>query len=130
MSDLNPNQSRRLQDLLTQRSAALREEIRREVGARESFADVASEAPDPGDASFADLSIDLGNAAVTRDVLELRSVDAALARLDAGVYGECSECGYAIPYARLEVQPSAERCAPCQEAYEKTHAESGRGASM
>jgi RNA polymerase-binding transcription factor DksA len=119
-----------MQELLTQRRAELQDEIRREMSARESYADLATEAPDPGDASFADLSVDLGNAAVTRDVIELRSIDAALARIDSGAYGECSGCGYAIPLARLEVQPAAERCAPCQEAYEKTHADAGRGASM
>ena len=35
---------------------------------------------------------------------------AALARLDAGTYGACIDCGQPIPRARLEVRPEAARC--------------------
>lgn len=58
-----------------------------------------------------------------RDADELTLVEAALQRLDAGVYGDCAECGEPIPLARLWVQPAAERCAHCQAEVEKaTHA--------
>jgi DnaK suppressor protein len=43
---------------------------------------------------------------------------AALRRLDDGVYGDCSDCGEPIPLPRLMVQPQADRCAPCQAAFE------------
>ncbi|MGB4138128.1 MAG: TraR/DksA family transcriptional regulator, partial [Microbacterium sp.] len=46
---------------------------------------------------------------------ELAQVDAALARLDAGVYGLCAGCGDPIPADRLDVRPFAERCVPCAE---------------
>ena len=42
-------------------------------------------------------------------------VEAALARLDAGTYGTCVDCGQAIPDARLEVRPEAARCIADQE---------------
>ena len=42
---------------------------------------------------------------------ELRLIDAALARMDEGSYGECVDCGEAIPLERLEVLPFAIRCA-------------------
>lgn len=48
--------------------------------------------------------------------LELREVEAALARWDAGTYGVCVDCGRPIPPARLEVRPFADRCVPCAEA--------------
>jgi RNA polymerase-binding transcription factor DksA len=44
----------------------------------------------------------------------LRRVDAALERLDAGVYGICVSCGGPIPSARLEALPAAEMCIGCQ----------------
>lgn len=116
--------------LLDQREVALRNDIRREVAIQDDYAQVASEAPDPGDASFADLSVDLGNAAVTRDLTELRAIEAARTRMQNGSYGECIECGYEIPWERLKAQPTAERCAPCQDMYEKTHADVIRGATM
>ncbi|WP_433585506.1 TraR/DksA family transcriptional regulator [Microbacterium hydrocarbonoxydans] len=46
---------------------------------------------------------------------ELRQVDEALARLDAGEYGICANCGGPIPRARLEVRPFATRCVACAE---------------
>jgi DnaK suppressor protein len=44
----------------------------------------------------------------------IAEIDAALARLDAGVYGICEECGAAIGEERLEARPFATRCIACQ----------------
>ncbi|MGL3148909.1 TraR/DksA family transcriptional regulator [Microbacterium sp. A82] len=46
---------------------------------------------------------------------ELQQVDDALARMDAGAYGVCANCGERIPLARLRVRPFAEYCVPCAE---------------
>lgn len=46
---------------------------------------------------------------------ELRQVDEALARLDAGTYGLCAGCGQPIPTGRLEVRPFAMHCVACAE---------------
>jgi DnaK suppressor protein len=43
----------------------------------------------------------------------LDEVRAAIARLDAGSYGECEVCGQPIPPARLEARPTASRCLGC-----------------
>ncbi len=51
---------------------------------------------------------------LARDVAELRDVDDALDRLDAGTYGDCAGCGEAIPAARLMAQPAVRLCAACQ----------------
>ncbi|MBT2484227.1 MULTISPECIES: TraR/DksA C4-type zinc finger protein [unclassified Microbacterium] len=48
-------------------------------------------------------------------VSELRQVDDALARMDAGIYGICANCGRPIPHARLEVRPFAIHCVACAE---------------
>ena len=45
----------------------------------------------------------------------LRGIDAAIARVAAGSYGRCADCGRRIPAARLRVNPAATRCIPCQE---------------
>jgi len=52
---------------------------------------------------------------------DLQRCRAALRRLDDGVYGDCADCGQPVPLARLMVQPEAERCAPCQTAWERRH---------
>ncbi len=46
---------------------------------------------------------------------ELRQVDEAIARMDAGTYGVCANCGRRIPIPRLRVRPFAELCVPCAE---------------
>ncbi len=58
-------------------------------------------------------------ALVSRDLSELATVEHALARVSDGSYGECVDCGSAIPYARLAAYPAATRCVACQEAAEK-----------
>lgn len=44
---------------------------------------------------------------------EVDEVDAALARVDAGVYGVCERCGRQIPVERLEARPAARTCVSC-----------------
>ncbi len=56
---------------------------------------------------------------LSRTAAELARVDAALARLSAGRYGDCTDCGEPIGIARLTANPAAERCADCQEIFEK-----------
>jgi DnaK suppressor protein len=130
MKKLSKQQLSTLSEMLAEREKELREDIQRELNLQDDYAQLASEAPDPGDASFASLAVDLGNAAVSRDVTELRAIDAARARIESGTYGECRECGFDIPYERLEAQPTADRCAPCQGMREKTYADPVRGASL
>jgi DnaK suppressor protein len=45
---------------------------------------------------------------------QIEAVDAALARMDAGVFGICVTCGQPISGARLEALPSAAHCIDCQ----------------
>ena len=41
-------------------------------------------------------------------------VRAALARIEDGSYGTCTDCGTTISEARLQVRPEASRCVECQ----------------
>ena len=41
---------------------------------------------------------------------EIMLIDAALRRMDTGVFGSCVDCGYEIPIERLEALPFAIRC--------------------
>ena len=45
--------------------------------------------------------------------VEGRRIDAALARLGAGDYGDCMNCGGDIAPARLEFDPAAAVCIAC-----------------
>lgn len=44
---------------------------------------------------------------------ELRELDAAADRVDAGTYGTCERCGEPIAEARLDALPAARRCIRC-----------------
>ena len=48
------------------------------------------------------------------ETAELGDIEAAMERVDAGTYGQCSECGAIIPPARLNAYPTAKRCIDCQ----------------
>ena len=41
---------------------------------------------------------------------EINGIHAALSRLEAGTYGQCSVCGIDIPPARLAAMPTATTC--------------------
>jgi DnaK suppressor protein len=43
----------------------------------------------------------------------LDEIDAALERIAAGTYGNCVQCGQAIPLERLQFRPSALSCVAC-----------------
>lgn len=51
---------------------------------------------------------------------KLAKIDAALARLDDGEYGRCTECGCNIPKARLKALPWTATCVNCARATEQT----------
>lgn len=132
MPELSREQISQLKKVLDDRYEALRVELNDGMRNREdNVGSHTEEVPDPADSSFANLTVDLDNAAIGRDVAERRAIEGAHARMNAGTYGICTDCGVDIPFARLQAQPTAERCAPCQEKYERSHLDVGsRGPTM
>lgn len=74
-----------------------------------------------GDWVEADLLNDTDIALLSHELVRLRDIDGALARIKAGNYGRCMDCGEPIPHGRLAVLPTAQCCVHCQAAYEKQH---------
>ncbi len=56
---------------------------------------------------------EMARAAERRRNIELRKIDAALARLDSGDYGWCVHCGEEIAAARLRFDPAVPVCIDC-----------------
>ncbi len=54
-----------------------------------------------------------------RDLLRLRRIDAALAKIADGTFGECEECGCEIGERRLMAIPGVETCVQCAEELER-----------
>ena len=124
---LTPEQTQELQRFVEQRRAALLAEVRRDLGKvrEDRLNDLAGPVGDPGDESVAILIADLDQADMTRDMSELRMLDAARQRMAEGSYGVCRDCGLEIGYARLRANPAAVRCIECQRRHEKTFGPAG-----
>lgn len=107
---------RRLGAALERRRTALEAEIRAKLAAAREVAGSAAidQVIEGGDYANADLIAALDLAEVQRDVVELRELQAARARLEAGTYGICVDCEVDIPIERLEAYPAAIRCTSCQ----------------
>jgi DnaK suppressor protein len=49
---------------------------------------------------------------------QVQEIQAALARIEDGTYGDCARCGMPIHPQRLETLPTARHCVRCQEQLE------------
>lgn len=119
MNGLDQGQLALLKSLLEQRRAAL---------ARQDAIDVVESARDlpvqevetsPADKATVRLLNDLALEAAGHNAAQMLSVKRALAKFDAGSYGECEECGGAIGFSRLQARPEARLCIKCQTRAEK-----------
>ena len=123
MAKLTDDQLAQLKAALQQRYLELREEIRSELenSGNQHYADLAGSVADPGDASVADMLVDLNANLVDRQVNELREVEATLKRIAELDFGDCIKCGGEVGFERLMAYPTAQRCVRCQELHEKTY---------
>ena len=73
----------------------------------------------PRRGSRAEVENGINDAEVARDVAELRAIGEALARLEAGHYGQCRDCDELIDERRLAAEAFAVRCTACQGRFEQ-----------
>ncbi len=104
------------QALLVQARTQLLERMAYERGGVVSRADMAADHFDNSFQSRAQIQTERQTefAMNEHETAELGDIDAALQRIQAGTYGQCTDCGITIPPARLHVYPSAKRCIDCQ----------------
>jgi DnaK suppressor protein len=69
----------------------------------------------PGDVGTEVADNDREIALLEAGATQREQVVAALARIDAGTYGVCVDCGQPIPSERLEARPEVARCLADQE---------------
>ncbi|MGQ9526028.1 MAG: TraR/DksA C4-type zinc finger protein [Armatimonadota bacterium] len=113
----------RMKQLLLDERARLELELNRVgVGTRRSQADEMGELT-----TYDDHQADLGTSTFERakdlsvhEALSnlMKQVDAALLRIEKGIYGICDMCGSPISRERLEAIPYASLCIACQETLE------------
>lgn len=103
---------KRLEEMLVEldRSAAV---IQREHAGDNGELNVVDQHPADSATDLADADREEATLAV---VLGQRDeVKAALARIEAGTYGTCVQCGTTLPEERLDARPEAARCVQCQQ---------------
>lgn len=76
---------------------------------------------EPADPDLADQAIELEDDEVLEGVgrasqREIRQLEEALKRIEAGTYGICAQCGEDISGARLDAVPFAQLCRACASA--------------
>jgi len=74
---------------------------------------------DPGDQAVSSTMESLQVSLQDAEVGEYNSIMDTLAKIDAGTYGVCVDCGNAISEKRLNSYPNASRCVACQELFEE-----------
>jgi DnaK suppressor protein len=101
---------------LLQERARLLDRIAEQRGGLVSRADMAADHFDNSFQSRAQIRTERQTefAMNEHETAELGDIEAALERMDAGTYGQCTDCGVTIPPARLNAYPTAKRCIDCQ----------------
>lgn len=74
---------------------------------------------DSDDVSHREADREMDMALGDLEIGELGAVSAALRRLQEGRYGLCADCGEAIAFDRLKVEPWALRCIGCESRRER-----------
>lgn len=78
-----------------------------------------------GTVDMVSVDLDRARSQHAKAAVRLAEIDAGLARLAAGTYGRCEDCGGPIGRARLEAIPEATRCVTCQAHPRRVHHSSG-----
>jgi DnaK suppressor protein len=108
-----------LKRMLEERQRELSQEVQGRIrGVRADGAEKPHDVMDQGETSEVDIQEDIELALIQMKAETLNKINEALARLEAGRYGFCFECGEEISEARLRALPFAVRCKDCEEARE------------
>lgn len=102
--------------------ATLRERMR---GVRHPNDDAPPADTETASEALLEAELELKLAELDREAAELDAVNTALARLDTGDYGNCTDCGAPIGQDRLLVNPTALHCITCAARREQAARQSG-----
>jgi DnaK suppressor protein len=111
-----------------ERLLAERERILRELGRITEAINESAEEQEAAKQSYSNHLADLGTDYMEKEKnyyyadqegQYLRSIEAALERIESGEYGCCIDCGDLISDKRLEAVPAAELCIACKDKKEK-----------
>ena len=116
---LSPGQRALLQQLLLLRQQELDRRIAQhhaDGGRADHAHEELQQDRDEASQRRADREVDLARS--DREIAELGAVSEALARVHDPDFGLCIDCGAAIPFDRLKLEPRALRCVGCERKHE------------
>lgn len=117
---LTPAQREELQALLQERRRSLQAQMQQN---QQNLAPPsADEDEDEGAVVQRNVAREVDQALTDRDAADLVRIDRALEAMEDGSYGLCGECGCAIPFERLKIEPQTQHCVACKSRWEKKHA--------
>jgi DnaK suppressor protein len=108
---MNPKQLDHFRQIMNDIKAGLGADIDRTV---HTMQDEATVFADPNDRATqeSDMSLELRNRDRERKLI--KKIDEMIAKIDAGDYGYCENCGIEIGLSRLEARPTATLCIDCK----------------
>jgi DnaK suppressor protein len=105
------------EELLAERArlVAVVEEHERELEESLQSEDSSERIPDPatGEGGTLSFEYEMERQLDAATLAHVQQIDVALGRMDAGTYGDCEDCGNAIPVERLRALPHTTRCVSC-----------------
>jgi len=122
---LTAEQIDELRGAMRQRRELLRDEVLSQLQQLDEgpMTELAGQVHDSGEESIADLLADLSIKGLEQANKEIILIENALLRIARGTYGYCVDCEDEIAVERLQANPAAERCVPCQEKFEDNRSE-------
>jgi DnaK suppressor protein len=108
---------RQLRELLHQLRERTIQDVETQIGRRlsDSGARAVEIVMDMEDLASKELGEGVDYALLQMRYRTYKDIADAFRRFEAGTYGACEGCGSQIPLARLQVEPFAKLCVPCQE---------------
>lgn len=123
MTNISKNQIDALKKMMEAELAQLVDKTQDEMNPnlKPSYIEVGGDG-NAGDEAVADTLVDTDNAVIGLHLQKAIDLNAALDRIQSGVYGACIDCGESISFERMSAYPTAKRCIRCQHLREKLFA--------
>jgi len=114
---MNKNELARFRKVLTEEKSRLLELSRNSIK-NEDLAISSDDLPDETDLAAIEVNQNLLFKLRDRERQMLSRLEAALSRIEEGIFGECEDCEDGIEPRRLEAQPTSTLCLACKEMQE------------
>lgn len=118
---LTPAQRDELRQLLLARRADLQAQMQQNLANIAPLEKTAASVSQDDNARLGNQMREVDTRLTQLDEEELTRIERALERMADGSYGYCGECGCAIPFERLKVEPMTQHCVACKSAWEQKH---------